>query len=181
MTNVDVSKISFSSNFPTLINYQDATFTFSIPAYSNTFPNSSPPTSYLVYEQQSSAPIDKQNGIAQVLVQYTGGTYLDVSSGNRDDAKYNVRGALSDYFAGTPVGGKNDSQSYGPNYPSNTGTNRFFTLNMFNWFEGSRIYTKVALYYTRTVTTAGPGFPQETITWVGGNIITEATVSLLPF
>lgn len=178
MTKIDTSKTILMSSLPAIIKFQDTSFSFSIPPYSQTFPNSSPPTAFKIYEHQSSTPISKNNGVAQVLVEYSGGVFL-IPDASYTTSVYNVRGALSDYYTqDTPISGKNASTS---SSVFNNPNNRYFTFNVFSWFDSDNVYVKVELYYTRTITTAGPGFPQETIVWAGGTVSVDASVTLLPF
>lgn len=193
MNNIDVSKVSLYSEFPPLVDYQEALIQFNLPSNAIGFTDGVPAFQQNIYDQTHSTPLDKASGIADVTINYDGMRAVGsptgtVSSGSppaggdfKEDITWNVRSTVSDFCSSRQdymVSGKNVSFIQMGVNPSSTITNvsdRYYALNFFVWFESGILYCRC------TLDIGHPGGPAYTARWEGGVVTLNARVSLLPY
>lgn len=194
MSNINVSKVGLYSEFPPLVDYQDAVIQFSLPSESGTVPAPAGTASTVVYDQTHNILLDKASGIADVRIHYDGmravgfptGTVDSISppSGGdyKDDITWNVRSAVFDFcsaLSGYRVNGKNVSfvqLGQDPSLAIIAVSNPVYALNFFVWFDNGRLYCRATLHRDSFGLAAGYNYA-----WTGGTVTVTAKVSLLPY
>lgn len=169
MNNIDVSRTGFYSGFPTLVRFQDLNALFNIASYSVLVPAFTPATTTLIYDVSSSEEINKSNGIADVVIDYSGA----LIASTLEPYFSSVKGLTRDFFRDVLTSGKN-AQVEGSLL--NPGQGGWFVLTTVVWFDQGRVYTRAVLQHVNDNDSVA-----YTAQWAGGTITTHARISLLPY
>lgn len=193
MNNIDVSKVSLYSEFPPLVDYQDATIQFNIPGQTGSVPSPAGSATTTVFDQTFSTPIDKAAGVADVRINYTGmravgiptgaATSAGISGGDyKDDITWVVKSTISDFTSALPsfmISGKNVSNvqlMQNPAIPIQNLSNPYYVLNFYVWFQDGVLYCRAVLQRVSISLIVGYNYA-----WAGGTVTLTAKVSLLPY
>lgn len=171
MDNIDVSGVAFSTNFPTIVRYDvpNRQVVINLASYSVNIPALTPQTTNIVYDVTSSVALDKNNGIANTVIEYMGAAHIDFLP----PIRANFRGIYREFFFGSLVGGVN--QVF-PSGLSDAITADYFVLTTVTWFDAGRMYLRAVLQYTNAVRVSS-----YTAQWAGGALTARADLSLLPY